>query len=317
MNRLIDVLNRLSPTFSVSGTQIAKELGITRAAVWRRIKHLQDLGVEISSDHGKGYKLQSNFEKLDAAAIKKISPNSISLDIVWNTTSTNSDLFSIVDKVRLPAVLLAEYQTKGRGRRNDPWLSPLGSGLCLSMGWKFSNLPPTITSLGLVVGLTIIDTLEKIGCSSIKIKWPNDVFFDQRKIAGSLIDLKTELSGSSYVVIGIGINTKMNQDAKKKINQPVADLYDVLGTNVSRNNLAGNLIKFLNLALTNFEKDGFTSFRDKFIEKDLLYGKKITIAVRDNILTGYAAGVDWDGALLLDVDGKVSRFYSGHVSLIH
>ena len=81
--------------------------------------------------------------------------------------------------------------------------------------------------------------------------------------------------------------------------------------------MAGNLIKFLNLALTNFEKDGFSSFRDKFIEKDLLYGKKINIAVRDNIVTGYAAGVDWDGALLLDVDGKVSRFYSGHVSLIH
>ena len=317
MKRLVDVLNRLSSTSSVSGTQIAKELGITRAAVWRRIKHLQDLGVEILSDHGKGYKLQSDFEKLDAAAIKKISPNSIALDIVWNTTSTNSDLFSTVDKVRLPAVLLAEYQTNGRGRRNEPWVSPLGSGLCMSMGWKFSSLPPTIPSLGLVVGLTIIDTLEKFGCPSIKIKWPNDVFFGQKKIAGSLIDLKTELSGFSYVVIGIGINTKMNQEAKKKINQPVADLYDILGTNVSRNDLAGNLIKFLNLALTNFEKDGFSSFRDKFIEKDLLYGKKINIAVRDNIVTGYAAGVDWDGALLLDVDGKVSRFYSGHVSLIH
>ena len=74
MKRLVDVLNRLSSTSSVSGTQIAKELGITRAAVWRRIKHLQDLGVEILSDHGKGYKLQSDFEKLDAAAIKKISP---------------------------------------------------------------------------------------------------------------------------------------------------------------------------------------------------------------------------------------------------
>ena len=79
MNRLVDVLNRLSSTFSVSGTQIAKELGITRAAVWRRIKHLQDLGVEILSDHGKGYKLKSDFEKLDVGAIKKISPNSIDL----------------------------------------------------------------------------------------------------------------------------------------------------------------------------------------------------------------------------------------------
>ncbi len=317
MNRLIDVLNKLNPTFSVSGSKIAKELGITRAAVWRRIKHLRDLGVKISSDHGKGYKLQSSFEKLDVDAIKKISSKSIALDIVWKTTSTNTDLFSLVDKVSLPRVLLAEYQSKGRGRRNDLWVSPLGGGLCMSMGWKFSSLPLTIPSLGLVVGLTIIDTLEKHGCSSIKIKWPNDVFFDQRKIAGSLIDLKTELSGFSYAVIGIGINTKMNQEAKKKINQPVADIYDVLGTNVSRNELAGNLINFLSCALTNFEKEGFRPFRDKFIEKDLLFGKKIAISFKDKVITGYAAGVDWDGALLLDIEGKISRFYTGHISLTH
>ena len=317
MNRLIDVLNKLNTTFSVSGSQIAKELGITRAAVWRRIKNLQDLGVKILSDHGKGYKLQSNFEKLDVATIKKIISKSIALDIVWNTSSTNTDLFSAVDKVSLPRVLLAEYQSKGRGRRNDPWVSPLGSGLCMSMGWKFSSLPSTIPSLGLVVGLTIIDTLEKFGCSSIKIKWPNDIFFNERKIAGSLIDLKTELSGFSYAVIGIGINTKINQEAKKKINQPVADIYDVLGTEISRNELAGNLINFLHCALTNFEQDGFSIFRDKFTEKDLLYGKKITVALKDNMLTGYAAGVDWDGALLLDINSKINRVYSGHISLTH
>ena len=315
MNRLVEVLNKLNSTVSVSGSQIAKELGITRAAVWRRIKHLRDLGLIILSDKGKGYKLQSNFEKLDATAIRKNSSKRIALDIVWNTTSTNTDLFSIVDKVSLPRVLLAEHQSKGRGRRNEPWVSPLGSGLCMSMGWKFSSLPPTIPSLGLVVGLTIIDTLETLGCSLVKIKWPNDVFFDQRKIAGSLIDLKTELSGFSYAVIGIGINTKINQEAKKKINQPVSDIYDILGTDVSRNELAGNLINFLSRALTSFEKDGFSTFRNKFIERDLLYGKKISIAHKDNMLTGYAAGVDWDGALLLDIEGKISRFYSGHINV--
>lgn len=315
MNRLIDVLDKLNSSYAVSGSIIAKELGITRAAVWRRVKHLQQLGVIISSIPGKGYQLKIDFEKLDQKVISKIA-NNIGLDVIWQTVSTNTDLFAIVDKVNLPRVLLAEYQSKGRGRRNDPWISPLGGGLCMSMGWQFSSLPQTIPSLGLVIGLTIIDTIETLGGRSIKIKWPNDVIFDRKKIAGSLVDLKTELSGYSYAVIGIGINILMSQEHKQEINQPVADLHDVLGVKVSRNQLAGKLINCLNQALTKFEKEGFKSFRDKFIEKDLLYGQKISITSKDSVLSGHAAGVDWDGALLLDVDGKVIRVYSGHITLI-
>ena len=316
MNRLIDVLKKLNSRHSVSGSKIAKELGITRAAVWRRIKHLQQLGLCIISNPGKGYRLGYDFEKLDSNAIQQSLGKKVRIDVVWETSSTNTEVFSNIDKVELPRVLIAEYQHEGRGRRNDRWLSPLGSGLCMSLGWKFQSLPPTIPSLGLVVGLAIVDTLEKLGCTSIKIKWPNDVFFDGKKIAGCLIDLKTELSGSSYAVIGIGINISLDSEIKASIDQPVADLCDVLDSKISRNRLAGKLVGSLIRALETFEKTGFKSFRDKFLAKDLLYGKKITINIKDEKPSGYAAGVDWDGALLLDVDGRIRRFYTGHVTIV-
>ena len=316
MNRLIDVLKKLNSRHPVSGSKIAEELGITRAAVWRRIKHLQQLGLCIISNPGKGYQLGYEFEKLDANAIQQSLGKKVGIDVVWETSSTNTEIFSNIDKVELPRVLIAEYQHAGRGRRNDRWLAPLGSGLCMSLGWKFLSLPPTIPSLGLVVGLVIVDTLEKLGCTSIKIKWPNDVFFDGKKIAGCLIDLKTELSGSSYAVIGIGINISLDSEIKESIDQPVADLCDVLDSKISRNELAGKLVGSLIRALETFEKTGFKCFRDDFLAKDLLYGKKIIINIKDDKSSGYAAGVDWDGALLLDVDGRIRRFYSGHVTLV-
>ncbi|MGV8943368.1 HTH domain-containing protein, partial [Thermomonas sp.] len=164
----------------VSGDLLAREAGLTRAAVWKRIETLRDAGIAIAAVPGRGYRLEQPLDLLDADVIRAALPNAItpqlaSLEIDWSLDSTNSELLRRELPAQGCAVLLAERQTGGRGRRGRSWASPLAAHVYLSVGRHFEGGLARLGGLSLVAGIAACEALRELGHAQVALKWPNDL----------------------------------------------------------------------------------------------------------------------------------------------
>jgi len=317
--KAFSLLERLADGEAHSGEAIAADLGVTRAAVWNQVKRLQAEGVEIHAVSGKGYRVPGGFEFLDPGSIERALGESarhtlagLHLDRV--TDSTNERLLERLSREDIHAqVWLAEYQTAGRGRRGGSWLAPPGSGLCLSLGWRFDTPPATLSALGLVVGIGVLRALHRLGAAGVALKWPNDIYFAERKLAGILIEMRSEFGGPCTVVIGIGINVALSNDAYARINELATDIQSACGFAPSRNKTAALIIDELFGVLQDFGSVGFPPFRTEWQRYDLLAGRTITLQGADRSVSGIARGVGPDGTLLIERDGKTEPYLAGHI----
>lgn len=319
MDKAFEILRVLNDGHSHSGAQIALQLGITRGAVWNRVQRLQARGVSIFGVTGKGYRLAQPFDFLSAPAIEaKLDGASRqalgAIEIAQITDSTNQQLLQRAARGDVHgSVLFAEYQTAGRGRRGDSWIAPPGSGLCLSLGWRFDAPPSTMSALSLAIGIAVARTARALGVQAVALKWPNDVLFKTRKLAGILIEMRAEYGGPSTVVIGIGLNCTIERDVREKISQPVADLSEALATRPARNAVAGVLLNHLVEVLTVFSMQGFAPLSAEWQEFDGLAGHVVELTLPDRTVRGVALGVDASGMLLIEHAGRVESFLAGHV----
>ncbi|MEQ8496400.1 MAG: biotin--[acetyl-CoA-carboxylase] ligase, partial [Gammaproteobacteria bacterium] len=194
MRRALELLGLLADGAEHPGTELAAQLGVTRAAVWNQVRRLRDEGIAIEATPAQGYRLGGGFEALDAALMHSLLGARgchawRTIDVAGVTDSTNERLLRAHDAGDQHGhVLFAEYQTAGRGRRGDRWISPPGSGLCFSLAWRFDTPPPTFSALSLAVGLAVVTCLEGEGVRGARLKWPNDVVRDDAKLAGILIE---------------------------------------------------------------------------------------------------------------------------------
>jgi BirA family biotin operon repressor/biotin-[acetyl-CoA-carboxylase] ligase len=218
MNLRHRIIKQLADGRFHSGEELAESCGITRAAIWKHIKKIKEiLGMEIFSVRGKGYRLTHPLELLDQdkilAAMSLGSQTSIrKLDIHQSIESTNALLLDQEARDMVSGhVCLAEQQTAGRGRRGRFWVSPYGCNIYFSLFWKFSMGPAQLGGLSLAAGLSVVRSLESVGVSGVGLKWPNDVYWRNRKLAGLLLEVTGEAEGPSIVVLGIGINTGMSK----------------------------------------------------------------------------------------------------------
>lgn len=184
--------------------------------------------------------------------------------------STNQYIMDNIKYLRAGDVCVAEYQTSGRGRGSKIWISPFGKNICLSMYWRLNYTPPTIMELSLMVSIIVARTLQNLGVSHIKIKWPNDLYINGKKLAGILIEIITRKNYITHVIIGIGINLSMYTFKKLAINVSNSwiSLEDI-GIVIDRNILVATLINVLRKKLKYFECYGFKSFI--FYWKDFNY----------------------------------------------
>lgn len=319
MRRAFALLDLLSDGAEHAGAELAAALGVTRAAVWHQVAQLREQGLTIAASRGHGYRLPGGFEALSAEAIRTqldaAARDVLSIDTVTLTDSTNERLLAALNDGDIHGrVLLAEHQTAGRGRRGDRWISPPGSGLCLSLGWRFEQPPATFSALSLVVGMAIAESLRELGVSSAMLKWPNDILCDGGKLAGILIEMRAEAGGPCRTVIGIGINVAMSAEARAQINQPVQDFVHASGHGVSRNRLAAVLLSALARTLPQFGRDGFAVFRDDWRRYDALVDTSVKLELPNRLVEGIARGVDEHGALIIEHDGRRETFVSGHLS---
>jgi BirA family biotin operon repressor/biotin-[acetyl-CoA-carboxylase] ligase len=307
-----------------SGEVLAEHMGITRAAVWKIIGTLRDEGVTIESHSRQGYHLPFPVQLYDAHSItQSLAPSCGDqlqrIDVLMSVDSTNQHVnLNPADKDNHAVLCVAEVQTAGRGRRGRSWLAPFGSGICMSLGYLFNEVPNGFSALTLVVGVGLMRALHACGVQDAKLKWPNDVTIYGRKLAGVLTEMRGEAAGPTHVVIGVGCNLRLPQTAREEIAQShgVIDLHEVLGEQIpDRNQLVAAFASHLIECMSTFARDGFTAFVHEWQRYDALRHCEVKVLHGDQAILGIACGVTEDGSLLIETPQGIQRFTSAEVSL--
>jgi len=222
-------------------------------------------------------------------------------------------------------VVLADTQTAGRGRRQRRWHSPPGSNLYLSCGWHFDETPATLASLPLACAVIAADELGRLDAGGVRIKWPNDLFLESRKLGGILVESSIARKSCADVIVGIGINVNMRADesASAAIDQPWTDLASrvpAAGAEGFRDRLAGRLIGGLLAGLCRFGAEGFAPFHARWQRYDAVAGCAVVVTGDDGAQTGTALGITPNGALRVQLDApagtaSIREFLAGEVSI--
>lgn len=237
------------------------------------------------------------------------------LKIKTTLDSTNSALQRQPLSEQHANVILAEQQSSGRGRRGRHWVSPFAQNLYLSLGWEFGNPLSGLACLPLVVALAAANALTRAGLQGHRVKWPNDLLLDSRKLGGCLVEMQGDNHGPCHAVIGVGINVHMPvSENTAGIDQAWTDLNSRL-PGFSRNDLAVLLLEELLGHLALFAGQGFEPFMQHWQQMDGLYGQTINVYSGNASMRGTAAGIDKNGALLLDTGKETLILHSGEVSL--
>jgi BirA family biotin operon repressor/biotin-[acetyl-CoA-carboxylase] ligase len=323
METHLKVIRQLADGELHSGEALAQALGISRAAVWKAVHKAGNLlGIEIRRVRGRGYCLEEPLELLDperiAAAIPYQARYRIKrLEVHDDIDSTNSHLMRQADRGAPSGTLcLAERQSAGRGRRGRSWVSPFGSNLYLSLLWRYPFGPAGLGGLSLAAGTAVAGVLEAESVPDIALKWPNDILWRRRKLAGLLLEVAGEAQGPSLVVVGLGLNRRLDAAQAAEIDQPWADLKSVSGlAGTSRNRLAARLAERLTGVMETYGTDGLGPFLGEWERFDLYRGELVEIRMGDRSYSGLHAGVTPEGALRLDMGGSIKTFQAGEVSL--
>jgi BirA family biotin operon repressor/biotin-[acetyl-CoA-carboxylase] ligase len=307
-----------------SGEDLAARLAISRAAVWKQLRLLDDWGIELQATRGRGYRLAGPLDLLDGDAIREALPQWTAnrlrnLEVHEELASTSDRLLAVTE---LPAgrfdVCLAEFQNAGRGRRGRRWLAPFASGLCLSVNWSFRDAPAALGALSLAVGVAILRALRRLNIHGLALKWPNDIVHGRSKLGGILIDMRGEAAGPAYVVVGAGINVCLPQSLRDKLSAEgteTAGLAELSDSPLVRNMIAATLVNEIALALEEFGMRGLAAFMDEWQSADDLINQPVRVLQGAESLEGVARGIDADGALLIDAGGMQRRILSGEVTV--
>ena len=296
-----------------SGEQLGGTLGMSRAAINKHIQTVRDWGVDIFTVPGKGYSLPHPIQLLDEAKIHSMLPAG-RVNVLPVIDSTNQYLLDRIGELSSGDACVAEYQQAGRGRRGRKWFSPFGSNLYLSMYWKLDQGPAAAMGLSLVIGIVMAEVLQRLGAEDVRVKWPNDLYLKDRKLAGILVELTGKTGDAAQLVIGAGINLRMREPEADTINQGWINLQEA-GVNIDRNELTAMLLKELRAALLHFEKEGLAPFISRWRGLDNFLDRPVKLLIGDQEIHGIERGIDQQGALLLEQDSIIKPYIGGEISL--
>ena len=238
------------------------------------------------------------------------------LEVYDSVGSTNDVVreFLLVEDSRCVAVL-AEEQTQGRGRRGRTWHSPAGANLYLSLGWRFHGPAERLSGLSLVIGAMLAEAIARDSGVDLALKWPNDLYHGERKLGGVLIELLAEQNGVVPVVAGIGLNVTMPLEDAKAIQRPWTDLSTARGSQVERNSLAALLINQLAAGLMDVAGGDMGGWLERWRQRDFLHGRQVLVEGSPAV-SGKAAGVDQNGALVVNTETGQSLVAGGEATLL-
>lgn len=315
------LIQLLSDGLCHSGTELGQFLGMSRSAIWKQINQLIELGIPIISLRQQGYRLKQGIILLNEEKIKN------ALQLVGCTIPLNVHLFNSIDSTNrylkeLPFdskidVCCAESQTQGRGRFGRNWHSPFGENIYFSSRWKWPCDLAKLSGLSLVTSLAVVASLKSfLDTSGIKIKWPNDLLWNDKKLCGILIEIIAESNANAQVIIGIGLNVNSDTEHQPLPDKPWCSLYELSQKNYDRNQLIACLIVNLNKYLIDFIDHDLQFFMEEWRSHDYLINKSITVTQSSESISGTAKGINSLGQLVLhDKQGKELVFSSGDTTL--
>src|SRR3989449_9955090 len=306
----------------LSGEQISQSLNLSRAAIWKHIKKLQWLGYIIQSRQNLGYKLLAKSEILRRWEITDgLQTDILGGKIYYFDTidSTQSFALSLASKpYENGSVVIAERQTKGRGRLNRKWISPKG-GIWLSILLKPIFEVSQVSLFPMVTSLALAKAIEKVLKLKPRLKWPNDVTLNDKKVAGILIDASIESNKMDYLIIGVGINFRIQPKMVSRLLKNSENFYGI--TTLVGKNKESDPVELLQKFLYELEQlyrkilsGNLKEIRNEWIKKSSTIGKNVTISTPTGLVKGKAVSIDENGALLLSRKGKIRCLLVGDVS---
>ncbi len=299
-----------------SGEDLGQDLGLSRAAISKHIKSLTQLGLDIFSVTGKGYKLSKPLLLLSQSDIAKSLPTEMQnrLEVVNVIASTNQYVKERIPHLPQGYTCIAEAQTQGRGRHGRTWVSPYGASLYLSTYWQFAAGYQAINGLSLAMGVAIAQTLQQLNVEGVQLKWPNDVYLDGKKLAGVLIEVEGQMGVECHCVIGIGLNIDLPSQ-QDEIDQPWTDLAKSTGRQFDRNLLCATLLNQLYLTLSEFESSGLATYIEPWKALNLYADQPIRVLSGKTEKQGTCRGINPQGALLLETLSGIEAIHGGEVSV--
>ena len=321
--RALHLLVLLNDGLYHSANSLARYFRCSLASIYFLVIQLQKYNIDVVNIDGYGIRLDTPIPWLDNELITRytsIESERFDLKLFDIIDSTNNYLLSQLKRNTLikdsTPVVVAEFQTSGRGREGRIWKCGLGNGLMFSICWRFEKGVSNLSGLSLVIGIAILRTLRSYSTQNISIKWPNDILYDNHKLAGILIEIRGEVCGPSYAVIGIGINFKLSKSIIPLIDQKVTDLSNVTGSLIDRNLILGKLLSELHNVLDDFACHGFSYFKKEWVSYHCYEGCEVDLIFPNGLaIAGIVEGVTDDGAIcLLTLEGKKS-FNVGNISI--
>lgn len=314
VNRIL--LNTLADGEFHSGEDLGEKLGISRAAVWKQLQKLEDMGIPLNSVKGRGYRLQDAVELLDVDFLRSALDMQLwqQLEVALVTDSTNENVQRWLANNSGRCVFFAEKQTAGRGRRGRTWVSPFARNLYFSLSWPFENGVAGVQGLSLVVGLAIYRVLNQHCSTAVSLKWPNDILVNDAKLGGILLELNGVMLDACNVIIGIGINLDIRHADQENITQSATGLRQQ-GCQIGRNELALALMQSLQTTLTQFAQSGFAPFAAEWNAANGFRGREVRLILPSSEISGICQGVNEKGELCIVVNGVAQYFNAGEVSL--
>lgn len=311
------LLNLLKDGQLHSGEDLSKQLGLTRASIWKQIHKIKELGIEVEAITGQGYRLPGGLDLLDGDALTSaLAPK---VEVVYEPllTSTNDYLLDYLRSSMhpMPLVVMTEAQTKGRGRHGKSWQSSFAKTILCSLYWPFEKDFHQLAGISLVIAIATVQALEKVGIDSVKIKWPNDLYVGDKKLAGILVETQREAEGLIHTVIGVGLNHYSGSHLKSEQREFIA--LDTFAQDVpTRQNLSITLVETLLDALQLFSDAGFGAFLAQWKRYDMLAGKRIAVKQHNGICEGVAKGVNPVGHLEILTQTQTVYIDSGYESMV-
>ncbi len=306
----------------VSGTRLAKLLGISRVAVWMQLQKLTKQGFTFEAIRSRGYKLATPPSKLHPALVQAYlsgrsrAPQVICLESV---DSTNSEAErQLAANCPVPLVILAGAQTQGRGRRGRVWHSPAAGNLYSTFVFRPELEPGRMQDFTLWMGLNICELVANF-CKIVPgLKWPNDLFVNGRKAGGMLTEARIDADQIRELVFGLGLNLNVQaQDLPRELEHTAISLAEASGAPVDLNRFAAALIGRVLAAYSQFVEGGYQEkFEELWLRYDVLRGRPVTVIQGTRTVKGVATGIDKEGSLLLRLEnGRTERFRAGEVTL--
>ncbi len=314
-------LFRESQGETISGEELGNLLKISRTAVWKHVRTLKELGYRIKAVPSRGYRLESCPDRLIAEEIsarldtRRVGKNIICFGI---TDSTNLTAFQLGEQGAAEGtVVIAEEQSRGKGRLGRHWESPGGVNLYCSVILRPPIMPSMAPQFTLLSSVAVAKTIEATTSLSPRIKWPNDILVNSMKVSGMLNEMSAEMEKINFIVLGIGVNLNMRREQfPDDLRHPASSLFLESGTPVYRVEFARALITALDRLYDAYLKEGITPIREQWVARSAFLGKRIKVSFREVEYSGVAAGIDDNGALLLERDdGVIEKILAGDVSI--